>query len=196
MSNSVLSLICISCLVGGVFAVPLKGFGSKNPSPTLTDYSGSQGGVAYRGEDDPVYVSGSTSQEGDAGPLTWFPMSGDSDAAKGGLDSNGGYSSNDGNPAWANNEGQDSGANDPIPDWAQGSSEDPEEDGPVLSDVSDLEPVYSFSSRSRYQQASNSFVQSRYTPGEVWVPFPSRPVAKYEPVLPGSPGKGSTKAGY
>ncbi|KAJ3601663.1 hypothetical protein NHX12_032631 [Muraenolepis orangiensis] len=67
-----LSFICISCLVGGVFSVPLKGCGSKNPSPTI-DYSGSQGGLAYRGEDDPVYVSGSTSQEGDAGPLNFCP---------------------------------------------------------------------------------------------------------------------------
>ena len=43
---------------------------------------------------------------------------------------------------------------------AVGSSE------PVFSDVSDLEPVYSFSSRSKYNRGRAVFSQSRYTPGE------------------------------
>ena len=37
---------------------------------------------------------------------------------------------------------------------------------PVFSDVSDLEPVYSFNSRSSYQHARSVFTQTRYTPGE------------------------------
>ncbi|XP_047195875.1 uncharacterized protein LOC118109499 isoform X2 [Hippoglossus stenolepis] len=36
----------------------------------------------------------------------------------------------------------------------------------VFSDVSDLEPVYSFSSRSKYLRGRAVFSQSRYTPGE------------------------------
>ncbi|KAG7231145.1 hypothetical protein INR49_027185 [Caranx melampygus] len=42
----------------------------------------------------------------------------------------------------------------------------PEAPEPVLSDVSDLEPVYSFSSRSSYQRGRAVFAQTRYTPGE------------------------------
>ncbi|KAK9517309.1 hypothetical protein VZT92_025192 [Zoarces viviparus] len=41
---------------------------------------------------------------------------------------------------------------------------------PVFSDVSDLEPVYSFSSRSRYQRGRAVLAQTRYNPGK-----PSRP---------------------
>ncbi|CAL8234323.1 unnamed protein product [Arctogadus glacialis] len=46
--------------------------------------------------------------------------------------------------------------------------ETPEEgtEEPVLSDVSDLEPVHHFSSRSRYQQGRQAFFLTRYNPGE------------------------------
>ncbi|XP_031723912.1 uncharacterized protein LOC116394761 [Anarrhichthys ocellatus] len=37
---------------------------------------------------------------------------------------------------------------------------------PIFSDVSDLEPVYSFSSRSRYQRGRAVFAQTRYNPGK------------------------------
>ncbi|XP_036936048.1 probable calcium-binding protein CML50 isoform X1 [Acanthopagrus latus] len=47
---------------------------------------------------------------------------------------------------------------------------------PVFSDVSDLEPVYSFSSRSNYQRGKAIFAQTRYTPGEPVAPL--MPVAK------------------
>lgn len=50
----------------------------------------------------------------------------------------------------------------------QGAGEETPE--PVFSDVSDLEPVYSFSSRSRYQRGNAVFAQTRYTPGEPGVP--------------------------
>ncbi|CAL8379826.1 unnamed protein product [Boreogadus saida] len=46
--------------------------------------------------------------------------------------------------------------------------EEPEEE-PVLSDVSDLEPVYHFSSRSRDQQGRQAFFLTRYNPGEPMV---------------------------
>lgn len=55
------------------------------------------------------------------------------------------------------------------------AGDDPE---PVFSDVSDLEPVYSFSSRSSYQRGRAVFAQTRYTPGEpVFQPMPvPRPI--------------------
>ncbi|CAL8403112.1 unnamed protein product [Arctogadus glacialis] len=43
------------------------------------------------------------------------------------------------------------------------------EEEPVLSDVSDLEPVYHFSSGSRYQQGRRAFFLTRYNPGEPMV---------------------------
>lgn len=62
--------------------------------------------------------------------------------------------------------------------WNSGSApnyggENPEA---VFSDVSDLEPVYSFSSRSRYQRGRAVFAQTSYTPGEPV--FPPMPIAR------------------
>ncbi|KAM7396144.1 hypothetical protein PAMP_019211 [Pampus punctatissimus] len=68
----------------------------------------------------------------------------------------------------------------PGDDWSSGSAtshgETPE---PVFSDVSFLEPVYSFSSRSRYQRGRRVFAQTRYTPEEpaLFRPAP-RPISK------------------
>ncbi|KAG7263834.1 hypothetical protein CRUP_003843 [Coryphaenoides rupestris] len=93
--------------------------------------------------------------------------------------------------------GQDSGAYDPIPDWIswdEGGSEGleegkgEEEEGPVLSSVADLEPVYSFSSRSGYRHGRRVYSQTSYTPGE--------PTADDELVYKGGPGKGSPKRFY
>ncbi|XP_040894442.1 prisilkin-39-like isoform X2 [Toxotes jaculatrix] len=41
---------------------------------------------------------------------------------------------------------------------------------PVFSDVSDLEPVYSFGSRSSYQRGRSVFAQTSYIPGEPVLP--------------------------
>ncbi|XP_033988149.1 uncharacterized protein LOC117483916 isoform X1 [Trematomus bernacchii] len=46
-----------------------------------------------------------------------------------------------------------------------------EEPEPVFSEVAGLEPVYSFSSRSRYQRKRSQVAQTRYIPGEP-VPWP------------------------
>ncbi|XP_042352543.1 uncharacterized protein LOC121950570 [Plectropomus leopardus] len=78
-------------------------------------------------------------------------------------------------------------------DFYDGGAEDPE---PVFSDVSDLEPVFSFSSRSSYQRGRAVFAQTRYTPGE--------PVPEMMPVYrrisktskPSGPAKDPTKKGY
>ncbi|XP_044048301.1 uncharacterized protein LOC122874470 [Siniperca chuatsi] len=68
---------------------------------------------------------------------------------------------------------------------------------PVFSDVSDLEPVYSFSSRSRYQRGRAVFVQTRYTPGEPVPPLMPiyRRVSKTA-MKQSSPAKAPTKGGF
>uniref|UniRef100_A0A668SVR7 Uncharacterized protein n=1 Tax=Oreochromis aureus TaxID=47969 RepID=A0A668SVR7_OREAU len=51
-----------------------------------------------------------------------------------------------------------------------------EENKPVFSDVSGLEPVYTTGSRSRYQRGRSVFAQTRYTPTEsVGFPMPLFP---------------------
>ncbi|CAK6980860.1 prisilkin-39-like [Scomber scombrus] len=65
---------------------------------------------------------------------------------------------------------------------------------PVFSDVSDLEPVYSSSSRSRYQRGRAMYTKTRYTPGE------SGPVvmsgATSETSNQNYPAKAPAKGGY
>ncbi|XP_068579873.1 uncharacterized protein [Cebidichthys violaceus] len=56
----------------------------------------------------------------------------------------------------------DSGISEPA-DGYDAVDEIPE---PVFSDVSDLEPVYSFSSRSSYQRGRAVIAQTRYNPGK------------------------------
>lgn len=81
-------------------------------------------------------------------------------------------------------------------DWNARSATGYDDETPesVFSDVSDLEPVYSFSSRSRYQQGRAVFAQTRYTPGEPF--FPPMPVARriskttFEENRPDAPAKG------
>lgn len=62
-------------------------------------------------------------------------------------------------------------SNAAVPDkefYSEGDvKESPE---PILSDVSDLEPVNSYRSHSSNQQERNMFSQIRYTPGEVLLP--------------------------
>ncbi|KAJ3587133.1 hypothetical protein NHX12_013523 [Muraenolepis orangiensis] len=129
-----------------------------------------------------------TSQDNtETGPSTWSQQSSDSD---GGSNSNDDFYLNAGNTGWAQNGGQDSGAYDPIPYRAEGDSEDVEE-GSVWSDVSDLEPVYSFSSKSSYQHGRHVSIRTSYTPGDY-----AMPASNDEPVVPEWPGKGSPKVGY
>lgn len=55
-----------------------------------------------------------------------------------------------------------------------------EENKPVFSDVSGLEPVYTTGSRSRYQRGRSVFAQTRYTPTEsVGFPMPLFPYTSY-----------------
>ncbi|XP_029296081.1 uncharacterized protein LOC115013743 [Cottoperca gobio] len=59
-----------------------------------------------------------------------------------------------------------SGSTDGDGRYTQSSSDVEERPEPVFSDVSNLEPVYSYRSRSSYRKGRNMFVQSHYTPGE------------------------------
>ncbi|XP_041651847.1 keratin, type I cytoskeletal 9-like [Cheilinus undulatus] len=91
--------------------------------------------------------------------------------------------------------------------WSAGSStgygEGAEEPQQVFSDVSELEPVYAFSSRSSYQRGRAVFAQTRYTPGEpvappmpIYKPVIKIPVQPSAPVKQSPPVKAPTKGGY
>ncbi|KAE8296034.1 hypothetical protein D5F01_LYC04784 [Larimichthys crocea] len=67
---------------------------------------------------------------------------------------------------------------------------------PVFSDVSDLEPVYSYSSRSSYQRGQATFAQSRYTPGEPVLPFPVSRRSSKATFQPNAPAKAPAKGGF
>lgn len=61
---------------------------------------------------------------------------------------------------------------------ASGTSDD--QNKPVFSDLSNLEPVYTTGSRSRYQRGRAVFAQTRYTPTEsLGRPLPLFPYASY-----------------
>ena len=68
---------------------------------------------------------------------------------------------------------------------------------PVFSDVSDLEPVYAFSSRSSYQRGRALFAQTRYIPGPpVYPPMPvSRSISKVSSKQ-STPAKAPSKGGF
>ncbi|XP_051239306.1 uncharacterized protein LOC127353785 [Dicentrarchus labrax] len=67
---------------------------------------------------------------------------------------------------------------------------------PVFSDVSDLEPLYSFSSRSRYQRGRAMLAQSRYTPGEAVLPMAAARRSSKTPSKQSSPAKAPPKGGF
>ncbi|XP_077566621.1 uncharacterized protein LOC144185644 [Stigmatopora nigra] len=63
-------------------------------------------------------------------------------------------------------------------------------DQPVLSDVSQLDPVYSYDSGSRYKRGRVVYALSRYIPGEPSIPFGpfKKPSAKPNLKRPARPG--------
>ena len=66
---------------------------------------------------------------------------------------------------------------------------------PVFSDVSDLEPVYSFSSRSKYNRGRAVFSQSRYTPGDP-AALPPLPLSSFRrPAVQSRPADAPVKGG-
>ncbi|XP_056462103.1 uncharacterized protein LOC130402043 [Gadus chalcogrammus] len=168
----------ILCLIGCILSLPVdKGFGSNNPSPAWSDFSSPRSTYPV-GQAGSVYTYGSTPQEyiGRA-PSTWSQQNSDSKADEG-VYSNDGSNMDAGDSGWAKSGAMDSGsdAQYPVPEGypeelvapMDQELEEPEEE-PVLSDVSDLEPVYHFSSGSRYQQGRQAFFLARYNPGEPMV---------------------------
>ncbi|CAL8383232.1 unnamed protein product [Boreogadus saida] len=185
--------VCISCLIGGVISLPLKEFGSNDPFTAWSDYSTPGSAYPKAGDGGIGFPYGGAVLEGySQEPSAWSKQ--DSDAkANGGVYSNEGSDMDAGDSVWAKNGGMDSGSDGyyPVP---EGYSEElvpsmeeeaPEEEEPVLSDVSDLDPVYHFSSRSRYQQGRRAFFLTRYNPGE-----PTVGNGKGWPVVTEEPGKG------
>ena len=85
-----------------------------------------------------------------------------------------------------------SGSSGPATGYDAGQ-ENPE---PVFSDVSDLEPIYSYKSRSSYQRGRKVFAQTRYTPMEpAPQPMPApRRVSKIS--KQSDPPKAPSKGGY
>uniref|UniRef100_A0AAQ6AM04 Secreted protein n=1 Tax=Amphiprion ocellaris TaxID=80972 RepID=A0AAQ6AM04_AMPOC len=100
---------------------------------------------------------------------SWYPGTGGSDQASDQSAGAAGYVGGD----WFHT-GQVGGSQ-----GSQVSTGDPTDDGdePFFSDTSDLDKVYAFSSRSRYQRGRAMFAQTRYTPTEPL--FPPVPIFKY-----------------
>lgn len=76
--------------------------------------------------------------------------------------------------------------------WISESAAGVDMDEPVFSDVSDLEPLFSISSRSRYQRGRAVFAQSRYTP--IYSVFSAEPEFRQDTKTPAwgrpkAPGK-------
>ena len=157
------------------------------------------------GQDASVYPYGGAPQETKEEPTTWSQQNSDSKAA-GGVYSNVGSNMNGGDSGWAKNGGVDSGSDSyyPVPEGypeeliPSMDDEEEEEEEPVLSDVSDLDPVYRFSSRSRYQNGRQAFFLTRYNPGEPMVGSDDMSYSngngmgngKGWPDVSGQPGKG------
>ena len=159
-----------------MFSPFFLGFGSNNPSSAWSDFSGP--GSAYPvGQDALVNTYGSAPQEyyGEE-PSTWSQQNSDSKAYDGAYTNDGSYMGA-GDSGWAQKGGMDSGSDSyyPVPEGYPEelvtSMDAEEEEEPVLSDVSDLDPVYHFSSRSRYQQGRQAFFLTRYSPGEPMVSY-------------------------
>ncbi|XP_030231276.1 uncharacterized protein LOC115557538 [Gadus morhua] len=86
-SVSFLGLIWISSLIGGVFSLPVKGFGSNNPSPAWSDFS-SPGSAYHVGQDFLGYIFGRVLKEYyRQEPPAWSPQNSDA-KADGGVHSN------------------------------------------------------------------------------------------------------------
>ena len=103
---------------------------------------------------------------------------------------------------YAKGEPVETQAEDPIAEiedlaniYSSGAAEAARNREPVLSDVSDLEPVYSFSSRSRYLGGRAVFSQTRYTPGEPGA-LPPMPMSRARrPSMQSRPADPAAKGG-
>uniref|UniRef100_A0A3B4TCJ8 Uncharacterized protein n=1 Tax=Seriola dumerili TaxID=41447 RepID=A0A3B4TCJ8_SERDU len=134
----------------GSYASPPSGYDSSAPSGTYT------GG----------YASSASGYDGSApSGIYASPASGYGSSAPSGMYT-GGYASSDSGYAGSSSYGFVSPQDEASSGSATNTGAGIETPEPVFSDVSDLEPVYSFSSRSSYQRGREVFAQTRYTPGE------------------------------
>ncbi|KAL7391040.1 hypothetical protein ABVT39_003281 [Epinephelus coioides] len=186
----------ISCLlINSISCLPApKGYGSNNPGPAPGVFMGwrPSSGSSYPN----VESSGSTSgiKLGSVGGGDGMDSSFSAPQATGSFSS--GYASSVGsgydNSGYNNvGIGLVGGLYYPSSGSTDGEGDVEESSEPVLSDVSDLEPVYSFRSRSSYQHGRAAFSQTRYTPGEVL--FPTLPAVQNSPQ---QPVKASSKGSY
>ncbi|XP_056243243.1 prisilkin-39-like [Seriola aureovittata] len=138
----------------GGYASPPSGYDGSAPSGSYTGGYASPPSGYYGSAPSGSYTGGYAS-----------PPSGYDGSAPSGSYT-GGYASSDSGYAGSSSYGyvgpQDEASSGSATNTGAGL-ETPE---PVFSDVSDLEPVYSFSSRSGYQRGREVFSQTRYTPGE------------------------------
>ncbi|XP_053175943.1 fibroin heavy chain-like [Scomber japonicus] len=156
-------LLWISCLlIGSISCVPAgKKYGS---------------GAADPGWRSVRYYSPVVSSYGAAYPASQ-PSGYDSGALGGGY-GYGGYASA--------GSGSAGGASYGFVTSSDAGDENPEA---VFSDVSDLEPVYASSSRSRYQRGRAMYTKTRYTPGEPGLVVTEASNQNY-------PAKAPAKGGY
>ncbi|KAM3609518.1 uncharacterized protein V6R79_016241 [Siganus canaliculatus] len=153
----------VACLLfGSISCVPVRKDYGSNSGSNYALYPGYYGGNRQAFDQSQPQPGSYYSKLSQYGPSSGY--SSDSSA-------NAGYASNDAAPDESN-----VGYGGPHP-------------APVFSDVSDLEPVYSFSSRSRYLRGRAVYAESRYTPGEQGYPF--MPAPRY---ISGSASQGGNAA--
>lgn len=102
-----------------------------------------------------------------AGVGSWYDNSGFANPAVGSVDA-GFYYANSGS----------TGGDGAYAEFPSDGGEE-ERSKPVFSDVSHLEPVYSFRSRSRYNNGRRQYFRTSYIPGHIR--FPPMPVAENRP---------------
>uniref|UniRef100_A0A667ZBM5 Uncharacterized protein n=1 Tax=Myripristis murdjan TaxID=586833 RepID=A0A667ZBM5_9TELE len=156
-------------------------FDSGYGNPDASEHSLSSTGAEHA-----VYV---------ASPGDWYEEA-DTSAPVGSYDP--GY---DGSYGYVDNsaaEGAYEGSPDEDGSYGIGGGTGEESLEPVFSDTSDLQPLFSVSSRSSYQRGRTVFSQTRYTPGEFQPPV--RPLSKgtvsQAAPAPRKPAKAPVKGGF
>ncbi|CAJ1057295.1 Hypothetical predicted protein [Xyrichtys novacula] len=156
----------------GSGGVESAGLGSSSSGLASPNYVASNAGAGGYGGSGVVYSSPAMAGGSAGGYAGAYAPS----AGYGAGASSGGYGGAHGGYGYAS---APEGAGSSSGSTAYGSAGGEGSAGPIFSDVSDLDPVYAFSSRSRYQKGRAVFAQSRYTPGEALV----QPMPIYRPVI-------------
>ncbi|XP_059193879.1 uncharacterized protein LOC131975272 [Centropristis striata] len=177
----------ISCLlISSITCLPaLKGYGSNNPGSAASGFRGwpSTSGSTYSNDGGFSVPQASGSSSSGYGSNVGYDNSGYSNVGYGSVGA--GYAG-----AGYAGAGYDGGY---VASYAEGDVDQSSE--AVLSDMSDLEPVYSFRSRSGYQLGRASVSQTRYIPGEGPLP-PIQLVQRIYQQPAQAPAKGPSKGKY